>query len=209
METAHTSRSTHDDLQLLWATPVFRRELSGMADVNARLEQAIDRRIEHAPGPQRSQYGGKRTSGNFFESDDRDIGVLRAAVAQGVADFVASIGRVVGDVTMSLSGTATVLQSGGYHAYHVHANSHVSGVYYVDPGAPDPGNRLSGALCLYDPRGGASAMYTSMLAFGEDHVVFPQAGTLLMFPAFLGHSVHPFTGAGRRVTVTFNAMLDE
>jgi hypothetical protein len=31
----------------------------------------------------------------------------------------------------------------------------------------------------------------------------------LMFPAYLSHWVHPFTGKGQRITVSFNAKLVE
>jgi hypothetical protein len=62
-------------------------------------------------------------------------------------------------------------------------------------------------ICFYEPRNGATMLRNRYVGFGEDFEVAPREGMVLVFPAFLGHSVHPFTGEGRRIVVGFNASL--
>ncbi|HEX2095731.1 MAG TPA: TIGR02466 family protein [Longimicrobiaceae bacterium] len=197
-----------DNLRLLWATPLLARRLEGAGDLNARLERAILALRETDPGVQRSNYGGWHSGGNLFERPEPEFEELQGVVAQAVADCVAAVGTGVGgEIDMTIFGAANVLERGGYHTYHVHTHCHLSGVYYVSTGEPDPENPKSGTICFYEPRPGGSMLHTRYLGFAEDFEVEPEPGMVLVFPAFLGHSVHPFTGAGRRITVAFNATL--
>lgn len=197
-----------DDLRLLWATPLLTRRLAGMDDLNTRLERTILALRDTEPGIQRSNYGGWHSDGNLFDRTGAEIEELQGVVAQAVADCVAEVGKEVqGEVGMTLFGAANVLERGGYHTYHVHTGCHLSGVYYVSTGEPDPANPKSGTICFYEPRPGGSVLYTRYLGFAEDFEVDPEPGMVLVFPSFLGHSVHPFTGGGTRITVAFNATL--
>jgi hypothetical protein len=67
----------------------------------------------------------------------------------------------------------------------------------------------SGLIAFSDPRAGAGMVSSSYLDFGASYQYRPEPGILLMFPAYLSHWVHPFTGKGQRITVSFNAKLVE
>jgi uncharacterized protein (TIGR02466 family) len=201
-------RIESEDQKLLWATPLLVRRMAGGEELNAELEALILGLSATDPGRRRSAYGGWQSTGDLFEIDAPPLRELHAACAQAVADLVVGVGDAPGDeVSLRLSGWANVLEPGGYHTFHSHVGCHLSGVYYVRVGEPDPGNEKSGTLCFYEPRGGAAPLRNRYLGFGEDYEVTPREGTLLVFPAFLGHSVHPTTGPGRRIVVGFNASL--
>lgn len=200
-----------DDLQLLWATPLFTRRHAGADPLNAALRDEVAALQAADEGVRRSNYGGWQSAGNLFERPTPAVEALHALCAQAVVDALAAAsGGAVEEVGLLLYGWANVLQPGGYHTYHQHPGSHLSGVYYVQtgtPAAPDAGDK-AGVLCFYEPRGGGALATVPGLGFGEDFDLRPEAGLLVLFPSYLGHSVHPHAGPGDRVTVAFNAYLE-
>ena len=102
---------------------------------------------------------------------------------------------------------------GARHAPHTHPRSYLSGTYYVSvPPAPtsvdDPRARPA-CISFYDPRTGAN-----MITVGAEsdarasHVVRPSAGMLLMWPSPVQHYVHPNLSEERRITISFNVIMD-
>ena len=99
-----------------------------------------------------------------------------------------------------------VRSRGGYHRSHMHPNNYLSGVYYVN--VPPEGSRIS----FHDPR-----IQTSIICprtFEENAYNCPtanlpvRAGSIVMFPAWLSHSVELTESDAQRISVSFNAMFD-
>ncbi|RQS59865.1 hypothetical protein DID96_35040 [Burkholderia sp. Bp8963] len=112
----------------------------------------------------------------------------------------------VADAPFHITGCwVNVLDPGGAHAMHCHPNNFLSGVYYLraQPGAD--------TINFHDPRPQATVIrppVTELTAYNTDQVVLPVSeGTLLVFPAWLPHSVSPNTSAQARVSVSFNVMF--
>jgi uncharacterized protein (TIGR02466 family) len=88
---------------------------------------------------------------------------------------------------------------------HSHPNNFLSGVYYVQtqPGAD--------TINFHDPRvqtGIIRPPVTELTAHNTDQVVVRvNNGTLLMFPAFLQHSVDRNASTATRISVSFNIMF--
>jgi hypothetical protein len=80
-------------------------------------------------------------------------------------------------------------------------------VYYVDGGAENPDQPLSGMLEFLDPRAGAEAVSAPGDPYGEHFRVRPQAGLLVVFPSWLYHWVHPYAGETPRIAISFNATI--
>ncbi len=67
-------------------------------------------------------------------------------------------------------------------------------------------------LELADPRGALPTMVEPQLRCaiaathgdGEGECVTPEAGTMVLFPSWLMHSVAPYAGSGTRISVAFN-----
>lgn len=112
----------------------------------------------------------------------------------------------IGYDTLEVTGSwATVLSRGATHRYHSHPNNFLSAVYYV---RTHPGAQV---VNFHDPRSQASVIrppVTGLTAENTDQVVVPVSnGTLLMFPAYLPHSVDEVTSDEERISVSFNLMF--
>ena len=88
---------------------------------------------------------------------------------------------------------------------HSHPNNLLSGVHYV--ATPDGADTVN----FHDPRPQTAIMrppVTELTADNTDQVVVQvSAGTLLVFPAWLQHSVDANRGGEARISVSFNVML--
>ena len=100
---------------------------------------------------------------------------------------------------------ATVLARGAAHKAHSHPNNYLSGAYYVrtHPGAD--------TINFHDPRNQAGVIRPPVMeltAENTDQVVVKVTnGTLLLFPAYLEHSVDANTSEEERVSISFNIMF--
>lgn len=172
----------------------------------------------------------------ILDLERRDAGLTRSNVGgwHGGIDFMTRIepcvdtlrGRVV-EMTMAmmrlvtlptaqnrgfdfgLEGWPNVLRDGAYHALHNHPHCLWSGVYYVSVGLPEPDSPLNGRLELIDPRPAAGAEALPGTVMDVRQVIAPASGLMVVFPAWLGHVVHPFRGRGERISVAFNVTAKE
>ena len=92
----------------------------------------------------------------------------------------------------------------GSNQPHIHPNSLFSGVYYVKS------NPQAGRLKIYDPRPGIQ-MVMPVRKEGQppkhlwrDANLDPIPGRIIMFPAWLWHSVEPNQSNDLRISVSFN-----
>ncbi len=112
----------------------------------------------------------------------------------------------IGYDTFEITGCwANILATGGVHRMHSHPNNFLSGVYYVrtQPGAD--------TVNFHDPRNQAYIIrppVTELTAENTDQVVVKvNRGTLLMFPAYLHHSVAANASDEERISISFNVMF--
>ena len=100
---------------------------------------------------------------------------------------------------------ATVLAPGAEHKVHFHPNNYLSGVYYLRtrPGAD--------TINFHDPRNQVGIIRPPVIKLtGENTdqvVVSVKEGTLLLFPAYLRHSVDTNASTGERISISFNIMF--
>jgi uncharacterized protein (TIGR02466 family) len=100
---------------------------------------------------------------------------------------------------------ANILPPGAAHRVHSHPNNFLSGVYYVrtHPGAD--------VINFHDPRSQTSIIrppVVELTAENTDQVVIRvREGTLLLFPAYLQHSVDANMSDKARVSISFNVMF--
>ena len=101
---------------------------------------------------------------------------------------------------------ANVTPAGGApHRSHTHPNNFLSGVYYVK--TPPGGN----TIVFHDPKPQTNIM-APQFAEPNPHNsrnahIDVQAGALILFPAWLPHSVEQNTGEGERISISFNIMF--
>ena len=99
---------------------------------------------------------------------------------------------------------ANINPKDGMNQPHIHPNSLFSGVYYVKS------NPQAGRLKIYDPRPGSQIVMPARLEgkppkhLWRDANLDPFPGRIIMFPAWLWHSVEPNQSNDIRISVSFN-----
>ena len=156
----------------------------------------------------RSNVGGWHSRPDFLNKADPAVASFKVWLTWALRRMIdATAGANAFQGTLSLSAWATVCRAGAYHAPHSHPDSAWSGVYYVDPGSDNSDQPLSGVLEFLDPRAGIEAVTAPGDPYGEPFRVRPEAGLLVVFPSWLYHWVHPYSGEGSRIAISFNATV--
>jgi uncharacterized protein (TIGR02466 family) len=112
----------------------------------------------------------------------------------------------IGPEALEITGSwATVLAPGASHRAHSHPNNYLAAVYYVRVG--EGADRIN----FHDPRAQTYVIrppVTGLTAENTDQVVVRvENGLLLLFPAWLQHSVDANEGTVERVSLSFNLMF--
>ncbi|HUE78080.1 MAG TPA: TIGR02466 family protein [Sphingomicrobium sp.] len=186
----------------LFATPVIIDELADSAELNTSLEGAILERMRSDPGLRLSNFGGWQSNHDLTAwSGDAGQRVIRHAAALATSNTAAQ-GKA--GMSWSIDAWANVSASGASNRSHIHGGSYWSAVYYVAVGEGE-----GGELMLHDPRMPALRMHAPNLRFkdGGPEVVAsikPKAGMMILFPAWLSHSVQPWVGGESRISIAMN-----
>jgi uncharacterized protein (TIGR02466 family) len=139
---------------------------------------------------------------SLHELDDfRDLVSCVHRVVPGILRFL----RIGYDAYQVTACWATVLARGAAHKIHQHPNNFLSGVYYVrtHPGAD--------TINFHDPRNQTGIIrppVVELTAENTDQVVVKvKDGTMLVFPAYLQHSVDASASEDERISISFNIMF--
>lgn len=176
--------------------------------LNAELHEAMDARILGALESMRRDLPGLapgqgwQSNQNLHEREEfRDLVSCVHKAARSVLQFL----RIGYDAFEITGCWANVLAKGAVHRAHSHPNNFLSGAYYVRTRAG------ADTINFHDPRnqtGIIRAPVVELTAENTDQVVVRvKNGTLLVFPAYLQHSVDPNTSDEERVSVSFNIMF--
>jgi len=176
--------------------------------INAELHDAMDAKIlatlerirrglpELGPGR------GWQSEQTLHEREEfRDLVACVNNAVQSVLRFL-RIGYDAFDITGCW---ATVLAKGAIHKAHSHPNNFLSGVYYVRT------HLGTDTINFHDPRSQTSVIrppVVELTAENTDQVVMTvKNGTLLIFPAYLQHSVDANMSEKERISISFNIMF--
>lgn len=198
----------------LFATPVLTERWPGAGAWNDALLETIVRHKAEQPGVTFSNVHGWQS-----ETDMLDWG---GEAAQRLSEHVlAQCDAYTIDVREEGRRRfvwlpemwANVNERGASNQTHCHPGSQWSAVYYVQDGygGSDDGS-LGGELVFLDPRMPMVRMRDPDLRFRRpdssvDHQeswIRPMTGLLVMFPAWLMHSVRPYHGEGLRISIAIN-----
>lgn len=194
--------------RLLWPLLFLERTLPGHEYANLELERLILER-ESANENLTTDY----LAGNLLALDNPAIGWLTQCIQKTAVDYCRR-GGMDYEIQWTLQGWANVNRLGDYHDPHNHPYAYLSGTYYVrvpDSRAEDLRSRADvrpGCITFYDARGAVN-----MTAIRDDpqiepeFTVTPRPGTILMWPAFLMHFVHPNLSREPRLSISFNVVI--
>lgn len=191
----------------LWPTTLLQRRLPGAQEANTVLAQVILDLDAKATNLTTDYLGG-----NFLESEHPAVAWLRNCINKTAIDYLRR-GGLDYEVRWSLQGWANVNRFGDYHDLHNHPHAYLSGTYYVampvdTEDLPGRRDRRPGAISFYDPR--AQANMTAIKGDPQieaEYTLLPEAGTILLWPAFLHHFVHPNLSRQPRISISFNLVL--
>ena len=165
-------------------------------DIVARLDELRRSRPAPLPGQGWQSDHGPHTLGEF-----RELVSCIDAAATTALEYL----RIGYDAIEITACWANVNAPGIGHRGHSHPNNFLSGVYYVKTQAG------ADTINFHDPRIQAGIIrppVTELTADNTDQVVVTvKDGTLLIFPAWLHHSVDANRSDGERISIGFNIMF--
>ena len=201
----------------LFPTPLIVARLRDGAALNAELAPTILARERVERGLLVSNRGGWHSA--EFQSWCGAAGLALLEAARQLVDEMTSVeqGGVLRPARVGwlVTAWANVNRAGDSNRPHGHAGAYWSGVYWVDDGDADGDPAAGGLLELADPRGILPSMVAPHLRCaieacageGGGQAVTPRPGTMVLFPAWLIHSVTPYGGQRPRISVAFNFAL--
>lgn len=187
----------------LFPTPLIIDTLKDADTLNAELETVILERMEADSGIKRSNVGGGWHSNTDLLKWGGPAAKRIARHALKLATANTTTGRGA-ELRWAIAAWANVNGTGAGNAPHIHGGNYWSAVYYVKAGEGE-----GGRLRLHDPRLPALRMHSPVLRFTDAgpeviHQIRPQAGQMLLFPAWLSHSVEAWEGSDHRISIAMN-----
>lgn len=206
------SHSVNDmTIETLFPTLLVQRSLEGAAAINARLSARFLREAEaDMGGPQPfTNVGGWHSPKSLQDDPDPDVQAVMDLVSQTLTQLTMRTGDLTPEnkVTCDMAAWTNVNSEGHYNELHIHRACTWAAVYYVsvpDHCEPEPGK---GALELLDPRPSPVLVPTPGTIFRGRRYLLPGPGQLIVFPSWLFHMVHPFSGPGTRVSIACNVSV--
>ena len=192
----------------LWPTHLMQRVLPDAENANPVLSAIIEKLDAEA-----ADLTTRYREAEFLQNEHPAVKWLAQCINKTVVDYLAAQGQTY-ESSWTLQGWPNINRFGDYHDLHNHPHSYLSGTYYVQiptdvDSLPGRSDRRPGAISFYDPRPQAN-----MTASRDDpqieaeHTVMPEAGMILLWPAFLHHFVHPNLSQTPRISVSFNVVLN-
>jgi tetratricopeptide (TPR) repeat protein len=158
----------------------------------------------------KSTRGGRQTGELDLDSDPA-LRALGKMLSQAVADYATARERAgqADHPLMAYASTdpalrvwGTVLTGGGHQGSHLHPLGFVSGVYYLQiPEEMSVADSQAGWLEF-----GSPPVQLGTDAAGERRRLEPVVGQLVLFPSYFRHATLPFSAAGERISIAFDAV---
>jgi uncharacterized protein (TIGR02466 family) len=186
----------------LFATPVVTDRLPTADKLNSELAPLILAQQATTPGHRLSNRGGWQSEHDLPAwGGEAARAVIRHALLLADAH---TTGPETDRSRWLCDAWANVSESGQFNMPHIHSATFWSAVYYVSVGEGE-----GGQLVFHDPRMPGIAMHAPHLGFKgagpeRQFEIVPEPGLMVLFPAWLWHSVEPWTGTGRRISVAMN-----
>ena len=189
-------------VKALFPTPVWVIDLQSEVyrPLNAALLASIEALISPRPP---IPIGSTWQSDPVLHRLDR-FAEITAIIREAVRGIIAFLELEAG--AFEITGCwANINPTGGLNSSHCHPNNFLSGVYYV---AVPKG---SGRIEFADPRPQAAVIFPPVKRWnrfnGNKLLIDAEEGRLILFPAWLSHSVPVNRSHQERVSLSFNVMF--
>ena len=187
----------------LFPTPVWVRQLE--PETASRVNRDAMALIEtFRPTATGTKAGGWATPTDL--QDRPELQELMGCVRETATQALAALG-VEHDGFLITGCWANIKPQGAGHPSHIHPNNFLSGVYYVR--APQAG----GNIVFHDPRPQPFVISPRTIERNQYNSrnadLSAREGMMLLFPAWLHHSVAGNSGESERVSISFNIMFEQ
>jgi uncharacterized protein (TIGR02466 family) len=197
----------------LFATPVAVFDLPALHDLHGELTERLLLEEKTVPSWQRANVGGWHSAPDLSRRPEPCFQRLMRVVVDQVSHTVLGLAADAGGpqspppprFRYGLTAWAMILRAGDYVIPHDHGDSHWSTAYYVDAG--DLAAAPSGHLVFLDPRRSGRSIPEFTL-FPTTFEIAAHTGSLVVFPGWLQHYVHPYRGARPRICISCNVTMD-
>ena len=201
------------EISSAFGTPILKRTVASAASINIGLERAILARAQQGAANRISNVGGWQSLPDLLDWPEAEIKLLVEETDRSIQQ-ISALPALLGQqphparIKYRAYGWANINRPGDYNMLHVHPGNHWSVVYYVAMGRLNPDTPMNGRIELRDPS--PAACFARMPGFntGQPMLIRPQAGMMLVFPAWIEHSVHPFYGEGHRISIAINVAIE-
>lgn len=204
-----SSPPTSGNIMHLFATRVLQKAWPDTDTLNEGLRRVILDRKSANPSTKRTNVGGWQSTHDLLKWQAPEIAELGKMIHNAFGEVMESeLGTGAFQCSLSATAWANVNTDGDYNRIHTHSENHLSGVYYVTMGEPDPARDPNGAFEFLDPRGAAAASSIPGVPVVTGGLVSPVPGMMIVFPSWLAHGVLPFFGKGERISIAFNLRVN-
>lgn len=197
-------------LLMSFATPIVIHHWPDSEPINAGLRAYVLELESKGQGEKRSNVGGWHSADGLVHADVPAMRTLRERIQVMTNTLTMAMrrNRPPPNVGFYINGWANIVRNGHYHAVHNHPGCLWSGVYYASVGKPANDDPANGRLELLDPRLATNMADINGVLSEPRVLVTPRPGTMVMFPSWINHLVHPFFGEGERISIAFNIRTD-
>ncbi len=201
-------------VSMLFGSILVIHDWSDSDDLNKQLEALVLKCESETQGQRqyRSNAGGWQSPGNLITWPDEPVQELKRRIETLAFSLIDQIIRDQGrqrQFRLITDAWANVNRHGDYNVVHTHPNCMWSGVYYVTKGQPDPSIAQNGLLEILDPREAANYIQIKNTILDGREFVENVPGRMLLWPSWMKHMVHPYSGEGARVSIAYNVTAVE
>ena len=203
-----------NDVSMLFGTLLGVHDWSESEQLNkdlADLLLAKEKSPDNA-GMYRSNAGGWQSAGNLVAWPDAPVKELKHRIETLVFNLTDQLIRDEGRqrrFRLAIDAWGNINRNGDYNVVHTHPNCMWSGVYYVARGDRDPARPQSGLLELLDPRESANYIQIQNTILDARQFIENIPGRMVLWPSWLKHMVHPYSGQTERISIAFNVNVIE
>ena len=191
----------------LFPTPVFHFRVENYQKLNTELENYIlNLRKKDEKGQKKSNAGGWH-SHNFDLNNDTAKKFAKIFEEFYKKVIINEMGWKYDSNKVKMEAMWSIInKKGSFNIQHNHPNAYLSSAYYVR--YPEK----SGSIKFFDPREQKNIRYPKIKNYTDISAVIteitPKEGDLLIFPAYLYHSVGENLSEHDRIIVSFNVDIE-
>jgi hypothetical protein len=200
-----------EDISLICGTPVMAIDVPSAAAINVAVMSEIKSAIGLSPGVRGSNVGGWQSPHDFWSWVGPGAIGVRGALQRAV-NTICAIGSdqpdpMKVDIQYQAKAWANVNGPGHYNVRHCNAQYDWQLFYFVGAadlsGQPAPIGRLE----IHDPRRMTDISPLRRFGFAGSMLIEPAPGKLVLIPAWMEHTLHPFFQPGELVWVSALAKM--